>query len=224
MEASLIKKLKLESYKEKAIFKPSKEISNAFEGYYLPNYTQGQLNLALAFVYSLEEMKETILYLYENQILVEKGDVYLIYPKLKNKLGHPAIHRDAIFPFLQVDDDTGYIKGTNYKFNRMIALDENYTLVGVRNFPVVKTNQARKIDARISTYVDKVSDIVNYLKDFPKVADFYKSLTPGYQRDWARYVYSAKTEATIQKRLDEMIMILGKGYKTKELYQAAMKK
>lgn len=142
---------------------------------------------------------------------------------MKNKLGHPGIHRDAIFPFLQVDDETGYIKETAYKFNRMIALDENYTLVGVRHLSLAKSSSARRADARVSTYLDKVADILNYLADYPKEADFYKGLTPGYQRDWARYVYSAKTEATIQKRLDEMVMILGKGYKTKELYRAALK-
>lgn len=180
--------------------------------------------MAIAFVYSLEEMREVILHLHNQQILIEKGDVYLIYPKLKNKLGHPAIHRDAIFPFLQVDDETGYIKGTAYKFNRMIALDENYTLVGVRHLSLVKSSSAKRAEARVSTYLDKVADILNYLVDYPKEADFYKGLTPGYQRDWARYVYSAKTEATIQKRLDEMVMILGKGYKTKELYRAALKK
>lgn len=64
MEESLIKKLKLESYKKKALAKASKEASTAFDGCDLPNYREGQLDLAIAFVYSLEEMREVILHLY----------------------------------------------------------------------------------------------------------------------------------------------------------------
>ena len=54
-------------------------------------------------------------------------------------------------------------------------------------------------------------------------AKLYAELTPGYQRDWARYIYSAKQAATQEKRRTEMLDILGKGHKTKNLYQQWLK-
>ncbi|MGT2861578.1 YdeI/OmpD-associated family protein [Streptococcus gallinaceus] len=54
--------------------------------------------------------------------------------------------------------------------------------------------------------------------------NFYDSLTSGYQKDWARYVFSAKQEATQTKRKAEMVDILNKGFKTRQLYQASLKK
>ena len=47
------------------------------------------------------------------------------------------------------------------------------------------------------------------------------ALAPGYQKDWARYVYSAQTQMTREKRQLEMVDILGKGYKTAQLYRQA---
>jgi hypothetical protein len=41
----------------------------------------------------------------------------------------------------------------------------------------------------------------------------YSQLTFGYQKDWARYVYSAKRKETQDKRLLEMETVLGAGYK-----------
>jgi len=50
---------------------------------------------------------------------------------------------------------------------------------------------------------------------------FYQSLTPGYRKDWARYIYSAKQQETQEKRIEEMKLIFGKVYKTRELYRKA---
>ena len=52
-----------------------------------------------------------------------------------------------------------------------------------------------------------------------EIMAFYDALSPGYQKDWARYVYSAKTSATREKRLREMAEILQTGCKTKNLYR-----
>lgn len=57
------------------------------------------------------------------------------------------------------------------------------------------------------------------LQDIPDLLAFYQSLTPGYRKDWARYVYSAKQEATRAKRREEMKIILGAGYKSRDLYR-----
>lgn len=40
----------------------------------------------------------------------------------------------------------------------------------------------------------------------------YNELTFGYQKDWARYVYSAKKTETREKRLAEMETVLAEGF------------
>ncbi|MFQ9697738.1 MAG: YdeI/OmpD-associated family protein, partial [Zhenhengia sp.] len=67
-------------------------------------------------------------------------------------------------------------------------------------------------------YKDKVTDLKVYFQNQPEILERYVALTPGYQRDWARYVYSARTQNTIDKRLIEMAEILKQGFKTKQLY------
>ena len=54
-------------------------------------------------------------------------------------------------------------------------------------------------------------------QDWPIALAFFESLTPGYQRSWARYIYSAKQETTRQKRLNETIELLLQGFKSKDL-------
>ncbi len=51
----------------------------------------------------------------------------------------------------------------------------------------------------------------------------YTTMPYGYQKDWARQVYSAKTEATQEKRLLEMVDILSAGYKSKDLFRQGKK-
>ncbi|WP_338010899.1 YdeI/OmpD-associated family protein [Paenibacillus alvei] len=66
--------------------------------------------------------------------------------------------------------------------------------------------------------MDHIADIQKYLANSAQL-EFYNNLTPGYQKDWARYVYSAKKTETQQKRLIEMESILAKGYKSFDLYR-----
>lgn len=57
------------------------------------------------------------------------------------------------------------------------------------------------------------------LTDSAEQLAFYQSLTPGYRKDWARYVYSAVQEETREKRRAEMKKILGEGYKSIDIYR-----
>ncbi|WGV60089.1 YdeI/OmpD-associated family protein [Brevibacillus brevis] len=50
------------------------------------------------------------------------------------------------------------------------------------------------------------------LRHVPKELAFYQSLTPGYQKDWARYVYSAGQEGKRANRRAEMIAVLAEGH------------
>ncbi|MFO3665022.1 YdeI/OmpD-associated family protein [Anaerococcus sp. ENR0831] len=223
MDETLKKKLKLDKFEDIDLVKDAKENQTVFEGLEFKNKNDGLLDLAIAYVYSLEEMKEILEILWKNKNVKENGLIYLAYPKNKNKLGHSPIHRDDIFPFLHVNEDDGYVNGTQFKFNKMIALDENYTLIGLKKLPKKDLKKSQKPSARVDDYICKIRYIEDFLKDYPKQYDFYQSLTPGYRKGWARYVYSAKTQKTIDKRLDEMVDILGQGYKSKELYRQASK-
>ncbi len=52
---------------------------------------------------------------------------------------------------------------------------------------------------------------------------FFKELTPGYQRDWARYIFSAKQQSTQEKRKAQMVDILSQGYKSVDLFRQKKK-
>ncbi|MCV2231329.1 YdeI/OmpD-associated family protein [Acholeplasma manati] len=166
----------------------------------------------LSFVYTLEAMKDEIDF--AKTRLQPEGMLYLCYPKMKNNIGMAGIHRDHIFPFLKVDMDTGYIEGTQMRFNRMNAFDENYTLLGIKNDTKMKARSSTSM--RVDDYAKYIPDIKTLLTN-EQCLSFYVSLTPGYQKDWARYVFSAKTEATKQKRISEMIALLNAGIKSKNL-------
>lgn len=164
-----------------------------------------------SFSYTLDEMYEYVQKAIE--LLHDGGMLYLCYPKLKNTLDVAGIHRDHIFPRLDVDMDTGYIKGTLMRFNMMRSLDDNYTILAVKKD---ETKRKRpEVSGRVDDYVKYIDDVKKILKDEACLA-FYESLTPGYQKNWARHVFSAKTEETKKKRIAEMIELLNQGIKTKE--------
>ncbi|MED1472229.1 YdeI/OmpD-associated family protein [Bacillus salipaludis] len=64
-----------------------------------------------------------------------------------------------------------------------------------------------------------VEDLKQYLSKNGELLEKYNQLTFGYQKDWARYVYSAKRKETQEKRLLEMETVLGEGFKSMELYR-----
>lgn len=223
MNEALQKKLALAKYKEILLYAPAKEANHAFAALNLPTQAgEKAWDLVLAYTYSLEEMKGALLALWQTKNLAENGVCYLLYPKIKNKLGHAHVHRDDIFPYLSVDED-GYALDTEYKFNKMVALDDTYTLIGLKYAPKAKQKKSNAPSQCVVDYIDNVADVKALLQARPEVLALYESLTPGYQRDWARYLYSAKSEVTRQKRYLEMLGILQAGYKSKQLYQAAKK-
>ncbi|MOA18371.1 hypothetical protein D3C78_1386850 [compost metagenome] len=100
----------------------------------------------------------------------------------------------------------------------MVGLNDVFTVVGFKQDANSNNKGSSKPSQRVDDYIELIPNIENDLKHTPELLDFYRSLTPGYRKDWARYVYSAKQEATREKRRDEMKMILGAGYKSRDLY------
>ncbi|HEY4389930.1 MAG TPA: YdeI/OmpD-associated family protein, partial [Paenibacillus sp.] len=119
--------------------------------------------------------------------------------------------------------EDGYIGTSTIKFARMVGLDDVFTVVGFKEDSKGKDKSkgstSAKPSQRVDDYIAFIPNVEKDLEDTPELLTFYSSLTPGYRKDWARYVYSAKQEETIAKRREEMKMILQAGYKTRELYR-----
>lgn len=127
------------------------------------------------------------------------------------------IHRDNLLAGLDANED-GYISGSTIKFARMVALDDVFTVVGLKEESVSKNTNSTKASQCVEDYIEMIPQIEEDLHHAPDVLAFYQSLTPGYRKDWARYVYSAKQQATKEKRRSEMKNILSQGYKSRNLY------
>lgn len=217
----LIKKLNLNKFNTISLFNNAKEENVISKETFETTQLSKQYDCVFSFCYSLKEMKTTIFSLAKQQSLIENGVLYLLYPKQKNILGHKPIHRDAIFPYLNVDEETGYVVGTSYKFNKMVSLDDNYTLIGLK-YDLKKRKDAPS--QCVDDYIDNIEILKNKLLNYPEQLEFFKKLSFGYQKDWARYVYSAKQITTQEKRFDEMIHLFSLGFKSKNLYQQSLKK
>lgn len=154
----LTKKLKLASFKKIALIRASKD------EYPTMNFCEEfcddtkKLDLAIAYSYSLPEMKEILYNCWNKNVIQTGGCIYILYPKLKNKLHHTPIHRDDIFPYLKVNDQTGYLPDTHLKFQRMLSLDDSYTLLSLKNSPQIKRNYAKK-SSRVDDYLSYLPEI-----------------------------------------------------------------
>jgi uncharacterized protein YdeI (YjbR/CyaY-like superfamily) len=101
----------------------------------------------------------------------------------------------------------------------MVGLDNVFTVVGLKEDARNKNRLSTKASQCVDDYIAMIPDVEKDLQDTPDLLTFYQSLTSGYRKDWARYVYSAKQEATKEKRRKEMKMILSEGYKSRDLYR-----
>lgn len=174
------------------------------------------------FITSLEEMVSQIDFIIKNeQILQEKGYLFFAYPKKGNMRYKTYIHRDEMFPALNVGED-GYIGESEIKFSRMVSMDDVFTVVGMKR-EKRKEKQSSASSQCVADYEDLVKDVGALLENHPAELAFFQSLTPGYQKDWARHIYSAKQQATQDKRFQQMVDILSQGYKSLDLYRQKKK-
>lgn len=170
-----------------------------------------KLDVLFVHCYKLEEMKAYLESFWHEEIIQVGGLVYLVYPKLKNP-HYLGIHRDEIFPALGVDDGLGLMPGTHYKFNKMVSLNEVFTIIGLK---YLKQKEIDKIHAglnkpavsgRVGDYIQCLPELKRKLKDLGQNLDqAFLSLTPGRQRNWARDIYSARTQATRNKRFKNLV-------------------
>ncbi|HJE86439.1 YdeI/OmpD-associated family protein [Levilactobacillus brevis] len=72
--------------------------------------------------------------------------------------------------------------------------------------------------APLSSFEPLIPQVAALLADDDQLTAFFASLTVGYQREWARYIFGAKAEATKQRHIADMRQILAAGYKSKRAY------
>lgn len=221
MNTAIFKKLGIEKFEHKAILELPEEV-NDFEGLeFDTQLKRKQYDLILSFVFTLEELQWQLQKAVQEHRLKDQGVLYFAYPKKGNKQYDTFIHRDEILPSIEMDAD-GYVYGSTIKFNKMVALNEVFTIVRLKK-TAVRGQRSSQPSQCVADYIDRVPELDTLLQDYPEALELFRTLTPGYQRGWARYVFGVKTQATSQKRLHQMIEILLQGFKSIELYRQAQK-
>lgn len=211
---SIIDKLKLAQYKNFAVLNEPSDY-DLFQEY---NTTLSKEHDAIfIFVDTIDDMVNHTKQIISEQRLMEKGYLYFAYPKKGNKRYDTFIHRDDIFPAMKVDKD-GYVNNSDLKFSRMVSMDDVFTVVGLKR-EKKKVKKVSSTSQRVADYEHRVKDVETILSNHPYELAFYKGLTPGYQRDWARFIFSAKQQKTRDKRKAQMVDILSKGFKSVDLYR-----
>ena len=219
MSKTIVEKLNLLKYK-KVVVLDMPEGGDYFNGLsaYDTTFREKGYDLIFAFVVTKSELKKLMDLVIEKRYLNENGYIYIAYPKKGNKVYQTYIHRDELFEALGADEE-GYVENSNIKFARMVGLDEVFTVVGLKEENRNKKSKSSTASQCVDDYIAMIPEVEKDLQGKADLLALYQSLTPGYQKDWARYIYSAKQEATKEKRREEMKMILGAGYKTRELYR-----
>jgi len=219
MTKTIVEKLNLKKYKKATVLNQPSD-ANYFAD--LPHFGTDLQNypydLIFAFVLDMDSLKELVTKIIQNHYLDKNGYIFIAYPKKGNKVYPTYIHRDDLFEGLGADE-SGYIGSSTIKFARMVGLDDVFTVVGLKDETKTKSANSSKASQCVDDYVDMIPNVEKDLEDSPELLTIYKSLTPGYRKDWARHIYSAKQEATKAKRREEMKMVLGAGYKTLDLYR-----
>lgn len=219
MSKTIVEKLNLQKYKRIAVLdKPEGQDQLEGLGDCAAELGAGIYDLIFAFVLDMEALQALTARIIDNNHLEEGGYLFAAYPKKGNKVYPTFIHRDDLLEGLGADED-GYIGTSSLKFARMVGMDEVFTVVGLKAEARSKKTPSAKPSQCVDDYAAMVPSVEKDLEDAPEALAFYQTLTPGYRKDWARYVYSAVQEGTRTKRREEMKQILGAGYKSVDLYK-----
>jgi hypothetical protein len=212
-------KLNFSKYPEKLILNIPEDIDDFHSVEYDASIKKDRYDLVFVFIFSLEDFSTQLKEIAEKQLVKDNGYLYFAYPKKNNPKYDEYIDRDSIYNEKHYNEE-GYVHGSNLKFSRMISLNDVFTVVGMKAAPKkAKKAASTKSSQCVDDYIDNIEDIKKYLSNNDAVLAIYSGLTPGYQKDWARYVYSAKRKETQEKRLIDMETVLAEGYKSMDLYR-----
>ena len=131
-DAALVKKLRLEKFPHRLLLQNPGPVAELEGIAFDRQIALTPYDLALAFVFSLDQMANMIQQAASENWLCDDGLLYLCYPKKGNKTYPDYIGRDDIFPFLKVDLDTGLVPSTHLKFNSMAAFNDVFTVIGLK--------------------------------------------------------------------------------------------
>ncbi|WP_404469319.1 YdeI/OmpD-associated family protein [Sutcliffiella horikoshii] len=217
-EKTIVDKLNLQKY-EKRLFLQLPEGAGEFEGLdYDTSIKKEKYDLIFLFMFSMDDFNKHVQVINEKQLLSDNGYLYVAYPKKGNSVYPEYIERDSFYAALNLDEEK-YLPNSTLKFSRMVSLNEVFTVVGLKSTPKkAKKNTSAKSQC-VDDYIVHIEDIKSFLKNNEEVLAKYNDLTYGYQKDWARYVYSAKRAVTQEKRLHEMVAIIDEGHKSMDLYR-----
>ncbi|MEH7179251.1 YdeI/OmpD-associated family protein [Neobacillus vireti] len=220
---SVIEKLNFSKYPAKLIQNTPEDIEDFRALEYDTSIKKEQYDLIFIFIFKLEDFLINLQKVVEKQLLKDNGYIYFAYPKKNNPKYKEYIERDSIYTEQHYDEE-GFYRGSNLKFSRMVSFNEVFTVIGLKAIAAKKKNAPKTKNSQcVDDYIENVEDIKHYLQKNETLLNIYNELTPGYQKDWARYIYSAKRKETQEKRQLEMETILAAGYKTMDLYRRAKK-
>ena len=221
-EKTIVDKLNLQKY-ENRLFLKLPEGAGEFEGlYYDTSIKKDKYDLIFLFMFSMDDFNKHVQVINEKQLLSDNGYLYVAYPKKGNSVYPEYIERDSFYAELNLDEEK-YLPNSTLKFSRMVSLNEVFTVVGLKSAPKKAKKKTRAKSQCVDDYIVHIEDIQSFLKNNESVLAKYNELTYGYQKDWARYVYSAKRAETQEKRLHEMVAIIDEGHKSMDLYRLSKK-
>ena len=220
MNNEIIKKFGIEKYSQKLFLNIPAGISD-FDGMsFCTTLNDDKYDLIFAFIFSLKEFSDLLKTMIDNQLLNPGGVIYFAYPKKGNKQYKEYIGRDDFFKVVNMDDDA-YINESHIKFNKMAALNDIFTVVGLKH--ELTRKKSTQLSQCVIDYVERIPDIRKHFEKNNEVLALFDQLTPGYQRDWTRYVFSVKNPVITDKRFAEMEHILKQGFKSLDLYRRCKK-
>ena len=216
MNQEIIKKFGIEKYNQKLILNLPADISDFNGMSFSTAMEQDSYDLIFAFIFSLDEFTSLLKTVIDNNLLNTGGILYFAYPKKGNKQYKEYIGRHDFFGKVNMDSD-GYVNDSPIKFNKMAAFNDVFTVIGLKHEP--KRKKSKQPSQCVEDYISRIPDIRKNFEGNHEILTSFDRLTPGYQRDWARYVFGVKNAATTEKRFAEMEHILKQGYKTVDLYR-----
>ncbi len=216
MNNEVIKKFGIEKYDQKLILNKPVDIDD-FDGIsFHTTMGKGKYDLIFAFIFSLDEFVALLETVIDKDLLNPNGILYFAYPKKGNKQFTTYIGRDDFFKWVNMGHD-GYVDNSPIKFNKMAAFNDVFTVIGLKHEE--KRKKPAQPSQRVVDYAERIPDVRIHFEKNKEVLAFFDKLTPGYQRDWARYVYGVKNVSTTEKRFAEMENILQQGYKSVDLFR-----
>lgn len=136
--------------------------------------------------------------------------LYVVYPKLSSKQEAKKIHRDELMKALSA---------SGLKAFTLLSLSEDFSCMGAKDAAVVTASKAKRPSQCVADYIEKIVELKQALMPHAEALKIYNQLSPGYQKDWARFVYSAVRAETRVIRLRAAAVALELGHKSHDQYR-----